>query len=125
MNSVVPVAAPRVSSRPVPAERRFEDADQIGDEAAREAVRAVLGRQPGIPSPAVPLELRTLDPTLDADVDFGWPTLKVLGYFESEQAAADVMEAQGWAVFQIERGVTADELEKALLVALERAEGEG
>lgn len=99
-------------------ERRLAEADEIGDEKARTAVKEVLLRHTTLEPPSVPLELRTLDIGLDADLEFGWASYKIAGYFETERAAADALVAAGWTMFQIERGIVAAELEVAILAAM-------
>jgi hypothetical protein len=81
-------------------------------------VKEVLLRHTTLEPPSVPLELRTLDIGLDADLEFGWASYKIAGYFETERAAADALVAAGWTMFQIERGIVAAELEVAILAAM-------
>jgi hypothetical protein len=82
-----------------------------------------LLRHSALAPPSVPLELRTLGIVVDADLEFGWSKYRVAGYFEPERAAAETLQAAGWTIFQIERGVTASELEDAILAAVKKDGG--
>jgi DEAD/DEAH box helicase domain-containing protein len=124
LEPLVPSVAVPISVRPgMSAERRILEAEQIADESARSAVIAVLNRLPTLPSPSVPLELRTPLACVDADLEFGWLALRIAGHFESERSAADALRADGWTLFQLERGLTAEELEIALRDARSRQAG--
>jgi hypothetical protein len=113
----------RAGVRAVGNEQRFAEAQEIGDERARAAVIEVLLRHSALAPPSVPLELRTLGIGVDADLEFGWSKFRVAGYFEPERAAAETLQAAGWTIFQIERGVAASELEDAILAAVKKAGG--
>ncbi len=116
-------APPPASVRPVhvaaAARPTIDDADprraqamEIADEHTRNVVLELLARQPRLPAPEVPLEIRTS--TVTGDLELGWANLRVAAYFDHQRATADALEASGWRVLSIERRLEAVDFEDAL-----------
>ncbi|MFN7698896.1 MAG: DEAD/DEAH box helicase [Deltaproteobacteria bacterium] len=78
------------------------------------ALRALFAKHPTRPLPAVPFELRRPEWGVHDDVEAGWSGEKVALYFDAQRDVAAALEARGWKVLAIERGVTPESLESAL-----------
>ncbi|WP_437737336.1 DEAD/DEAH box helicase [Sorangium sp. So ce1335] len=85
---------------------------EIGDERAREAVRAVVRR--GAVVPEIPYELRLPKRGAVGDVEIGWAARRVGAYLDHQRETAERLRADGWTLFPIERGLTEVELARAL-----------
>lgn len=90
---------------------RMAAANEIGDAAARAAVRELLARHRGLQAPKVPLELR---PELEGDIELGWPEHRVGAYFERQTKDAETLRERGWTMLPIERKLDVATLEAAL-----------
>lgn len=96
------------------ADPRLAAAQEITDAEAARVVASLLALHPELPAPDVPFELRPPAHPVTGDVELAWPDRRVAAHLHEQSAAAAALEAAGWTVFAIERGLDADQLSRAL-----------
>ncbi|MEZ4444948.1 MAG: DEAD/DEAH box helicase [Polyangiaceae bacterium] len=116
-SAAAPAVVSEVASPPAPTasdDPRLVAVAEILDEDCAAAVRALLLAHPEIEAPRVPLELRRPHDEVDGDLELGWPGRRVAVYFDAQRSVAEALEAAGWTVLAIERGIDEDVLAQAL-----------
>jgi DEAD/DEAH box helicase domain-containing protein len=77
-------------------------------------LRALYARHPSRAVPVIPFELRRPAWSVDDDVEVAWPAERVAFHTEEQRVAADALGSADWTVFQVERVIEIDEVERAL-----------